>query len=191
VAEPTYFVPAAEWRAWLVEHHDAAAECVVGFVKAGTGAANMTWSESVDEALCFGWIDAVRHRIDDERYSIRFVPRKPSSTWSKVNVAKVEALRSAGRMTSAGEGAFAQRGEARSGIYAYEKGPTDLAAEDRDRFMAETAAWTFFSNQAAWYRRTAIHWVTSARRDETRARRLEQLIDDSAAGRRLRHLSRV
>ena len=190
MVDPVFFGSAAEWRAWLAEHHGTKSECLVGFVKVTTGDANLTWSESVDEALCFGWIDGVRRRIDDRSYSIRFTPRKPGSTWSAVNVKKIEALRAAGRMTAAGERAIAARSDAKTAIYAYEREAAELSDAEAERFRADAAAWEFFERQAAWYRRTAIHWVTNAKRDETRTRRLTQLIADSAAGRRLRQLSR-
>jgi uncharacterized protein YdeI (YjbR/CyaY-like superfamily) len=190
VSEPTFFSSADEWRSWLAQHHETANECVVGFVKVTTGEATLSWSESVDQALCFGWIDGVRRRIDDRTYSIRFTPRKPGSTWSAINVKKVAALEAAGLMTAAGREAFAARREAKTAIYAYEKGPAELGDAETARFEADAAAWEFFQRQAPWYRRNAIHWVTSAKREDTRAKRLAQLIADSAAGRRLRHLSR-
>jgi uncharacterized protein YdeI (YjbR/CyaY-like superfamily) len=146
----------------------------------------MTWSESVDQALCFGWIDGVRRGIDEESYSIRFTPRKPGSTWSKVNVAKVEELERKGLMRPAGRRAFEARSEDNTGIYSFERDePAELT---REGFSDE--AWEFFQAQPPGYRRTAAHWVTSAKREETRERRLAQLVEDSAAGRRLRHLTR-
>jgi uncharacterized protein YdeI (YjbR/CyaY-like superfamily) len=190
VSEPTFFSSADEWRSWLAQHHDSADECLVGFVKVTTGEANLRWSESVDQALCFGWIDGVRRGIDDRTYSIRFTPRKPGSIWSAVNVKKVAALEAAGLMTGPGRAAFASRREAKTAIYSYEKAPAELAVAETARFEADVAAWAFFQRQAPWYRRTAIHWVTSAKREDTRERRLVQFITDSAAGRRLRHLSR-
>jgi uncharacterized protein YdeI (YjbR/CyaY-like superfamily) len=190
MADVVFFGSAADWRAWLVKHHSSEPECVVGFVKVTTGEANLTWSESVDEAICFGWVDGVRRRIDERSYSIRFTPRKPGSIWSAVNVKKVEGLRAAGRMTPAGEEAFAQRRDAKTAVYAYERPAAELSDAEAERFRAEVDAWGFFERQAAWYRRNATYWVTSAKRDETRARRLDQLVADSAAGRRLRHLSR-
>jgi uncharacterized protein YdeI (YjbR/CyaY-like superfamily) len=190
VAEPTFFDSAQAWRRWLAEHHETASECLVGFAKVGTGRASMTWSESVDQALCFGWIDGVRRRVDEHTYTIRFTPRKPSSTWSTVNVRKVERLRATGEMTPAGERAFAARRQGNTGIYAYEREAQQLSAGERRRFEAEPAAWAYFCVQAPWYRRTATHWVVAAKRAETRERRLAQLIADSAQGRRLRQLDR-
>jgi len=127
-AAPVFFANSHEWRAWLETNHSATAELVVGYWKTGTKRPSMTWSDSVDEALCFGWIDGVRRRIDDESYCIRFTPRKPGSTWSSVNVAKMEALEAAGRMTEAGRAAYARRSETRTGTYAYEQG--EIAFDD-------------------------------------------------------------
>ena len=189
VSEPTFFSSAEEWRAWLAKHHDTESECLVGFVKVGTGEATLRWSDAVDQALCFGWIDAVRRRIDDRTYSIRFTRRKPGSTWSSINVKKVAALEAAGLMTDAGRAAFANRSESKTAIYAYERQPETLRDAELARFEA-SPGWQFFDAQAPWYRRNAISWVTSAKREETRNRRLDQLIADSTAGRRLGHLSR-
>jgi uncharacterized protein YdeI (YjbR/CyaY-like superfamily) len=189
VTEPRFFASAADWRAWLEQHHDTETELLVGFVKVTTGNANMTWSESVDQALCFGWIDGVRRRIDDRSYSIRFTPRKPASIWSAVNIKKIEALRDAGHLAEAGERAFASRSERKSAIYSYEREAGSLSEKQTAQFHATPGAWSFFNQQAAWYRRNATHWVIGAKREETRARRLQQLIADSAEGRRLRHLS--
>lgn len=190
VPEPIFFADASEWRSWLVANHDSATECVVGFIKTSTGRATLRWSESVDEAICFGWIDAVRRGIDAETYSIRFTRRKPGSIWSQINVAKVERLRAAGLMTAAGEAAFAARTEAKTGGYSFERStPAELSTAELDRFRSEPSAYDFFQSQAPSYRRTALHWVTSAKRDETRIRRFEQLLTDSAAGKRLNHLT--
>jgi uncharacterized protein YdeI (YjbR/CyaY-like superfamily) len=143
----------------------------------------MTWSESVDEALCFGWIDAVRRRIDDESYSIRFTRRKPTSTWSAINVAKVAELEAAGRMTEAGRRAFAQRRETRTGIYSYEQ--AEVALDDA-ALRADPAGWEWWQAQPPSYRKVASHWVTSAKRPETRAKRMAELVADCAAGRRIK-----
>jgi uncharacterized protein YdeI (YjbR/CyaY-like superfamily) len=190
VPDVVFFASAGEWRTWLAGHHDSDRECIVGFVKVTTGASNMSWSESVDQALCFGWIDGVRRRIDDRSYSIRFTPRKPGGNWSAVNVRKIAALRKAGQMTAAGERAYAQRVDAKTAIYSYEREARELSKPEAELFRKNAAAWAFFSAQAASYRRTAIHWVLAAMRDQTRTRRFNQLVADSAAGRRLRHLSR-
>ena len=189
--EPIFFETPAEFRAWLEEHHADEAELLVGFHKKGSGRPSMTWPESVDQALCFGWIDGVRRGIDEHSYTIRFTPRKTRSTWSVVNVKRAKELIEEGLMRSAGLAAFERRSEDRSGIYAYEQreeAKLDPAAEKE--FRANQKAWAFFSDQAPSYRRTATHWVIRAKKEETRRRRLKALIEDSAAGRTLRHLTR-
>jgi uncharacterized protein YdeI (YjbR/CyaY-like superfamily) len=191
MSDPLWFDDAAGWRAWLEANHDSAAEVWVGMYKKHSSRHNMTWSEAVDEALCFGWIDSVMHRIDDERHAQRYSPRKPGSIWSAVNVAKIERLRAEGRMHPAGEAAFAKRRADRTGVYAFEQErPAELEPEQRALLDADARAAAFFDAQPPGYRRTAIHWVTSAKKPETRDRRLAALIADSAAGRRLKHLSR-
>ena len=183
---PVFFASPDEFRAWLEQNHESETEVLVGFHKKATGKPSMTWSESVDQALCFGWIDGVRRSLGDESYTIRFTPRKARSTWSKINVAKVEELERKGLMRPAGRRAFEARSEDNTGIYSFERDePAELP---RERFTA--TAWKFFDAQPAGYRRTAAHWVTSAKREETRERRLAELIEDSEAGRRLRHLTR-
>jgi uncharacterized protein YdeI (YjbR/CyaY-like superfamily) len=190
VPDPKFFATAVEWRDWLAKHHDSEPECLVGFIKVTTRRANMTWPEAVDEALCFGWIDGVRRGVDAESYSIRFTPRKPGSIWSSVNVKKIEALGSAGRLAEAGERAYAARTDKKTSIYSYEKDAAEFTVEQQQTFTANAAAWEFWRNQPPGYRKVATHWVTGAKRDATREKRLAQLIEDSAAGRRLRHLSR-
>lgn len=184
------FASAEEWRDWLANHHDTASECLVGFIKVTTGRPNLTWSDAVDQAICFGWIDGVRRGIDADTYSIRFTPRKSGSNWSAINVKKVEALRAAGLMSEAGERVFAQRSEAKTAIYSYEREAAEFSADQQAAFRSNAAAWEFWQAQPAGYRKVATHWVTRAKRVSTCQRRLEQLIEDSAAGRRLRHLSR-
>jgi uncharacterized protein YdeI (YjbR/CyaY-like superfamily) len=175
-----FFATPEELRAWLEEHHASAAELWVGFYKKGSGRPSITWPESVDEALCVGWIDGIRKSIDGESYRIRFTPRKPRSTWSAVNLARVEALTREGRMRPAGLAAFEKRIEAKSGIYAYEQRKTaelDEAAEQR--FRSDPEAWEYFQSRPPGYRKTALWWVVSAKKEETRRKRLEQLIEDS------------
>ncbi len=189
--EPMFFETPAEFRDWLEEHHTDVAELLVGFHKKGSGRPSMTWPESVDQALCFGWIDGVRRGIDKHSYTIRFTPRKARSTWSRVNVKRAEELVEEGLMRPAGLAAFERRSDDRSGIYACEQrkqAKLDPAAEKE--FRADRKAWAFFSEQAPSYRRTATHWVISAKKEETRRKRLKTLIEDSAAGRTLRHLTR-
>jgi len=178
--KPTFFATPAEFRAWFEANHLSAKELLVGFYKRGSGKPSITWPESVDEALCFGWIDGVRKSIDDDAYTIRFTPRRPRSIWSRVNVAHVERLTQAGRMTKAGLAAFAAREEGRTGVYAFEQRRIELAAEYLRLFRAERRAWEHFQSRPPWYQRTSSHWVMSAKREETRAKRLTILIDCSA-----------
>ena len=188
--EPTFYATAEEWRAWLAEHHADAREHWVGFHKRATGRPSMTWAESVDQALCFGWIDGIRKRVDDERYTIRFTPRTPSSRWSRVNVARVAELTAAGLMHPAGLRAFEARTDV--GTYSYEQREASTFDPGRERRLrANAAAAAFFDAQPPSYRRSATHWVMSAKREETRDRRLAQLIEDSAAGRRIGPLARA
>lgn len=188
--KPRYFASPKAWRDWLARNYDAAGEILVGFYKAGTGRPTISWPQSVDEALCFGWIDGVRTRVDGERYTIRFTPRKAISTWSAVNIRRVAELTTEGKMHSAGLAAFARRRENRSGIYSYEQRPGALDEPYASTFRAEAKAWAFFSAQPPSYRRAAIWWIISAKQEATRVRRLAQLIDDSAHGRRLSMLAR-
>lgn len=184
---PTFFEDPAAFRAWLEQHAASARELLVGFHKVDSGRPCMRWSESVDEALCFGWIDGVRRRIDDDSYSIRFTPRKPSSVWSVVNIAKMDKLRAAGKMTPAGEAAFAHRSAAKSGIYSHERvDAPELSQEEAARFRQDPAAWAYFATVPPGYRRTVLHWITSAKKPETRAARLDRLVAACAAGERLR-----
>ena len=181
--EVRFFETPAEWRAWLEANHETATEVEVGFRRKATGLATMTWSEAVDEALCFGWIDGVRHSIDETSYRNRFTPRKPTSTWSKVNIAKVQALEAAGKMRPAGRAAFERRTEARSGIYSFEGDRAEALPEPYAAVLAaDAAASADFAGRPRWYRRAAVHWVTSAKREATRERRLAQLVVSSAAG---------
>jgi uncharacterized protein YdeI (YjbR/CyaY-like superfamily) len=185
---PTYFPTPAAFRAWLAEHHASATELVVGFHKAGTGTPSMTWTESVREALCFGWIDGVRKRVDDARYTIRFTPRKKGSIWSAVNVKHVEELMAAGLMQPAGLTAFEARKDARTGVYSFEQGTVELPAPYVALFRKQKKAWAWFEAAPPSYRTPAMWWVISAKREDTRERRLQQLIECSAEGLRLPHL---
>jgi uncharacterized protein YdeI (YjbR/CyaY-like superfamily) len=182
--EPTFFDTPAEFRAWLERHHDSVSELLVGFHKKGSGRPSITWPEAVDQALCFGWIDGVRRRIDDASYSIRFTPRKASSTWSAVNVKRMKELIEQGLVAPAGLAAFERRGDDRTAIYAYEqRTQAKLEPDQEQRLRANEDAYSYFESQPPSYRRAAIHWVTSAKRPETRERRLTQLIECSAEGR--------
>ena len=184
--QPRFFASPDEFRAWLEANHDSESEVVVGFHKKHTGLPSLTWTESVREALCFGWIDVVRRRIDDDSYSIRFTPRKPGSNWSVVNVRHVEELTRAGRMHPAGLEAFEAQTPEKTGVYTYEnRHEAKLGPEQEERFRSNKQAWEFFHSQPPGYRQTAIFWVVSAKREETRERRLATLIDDSAHHRRI------
>jgi uncharacterized protein YdeI (YjbR/CyaY-like superfamily) len=187
---PIFFGSPVEFRAWLEEHHATATELLAGFHKKSTGRPTMTWTESVREALCFGWIDGIRRSLGDESYTIRFTPRKLRSNWSSLNVRHVEELIREGRMTPAGLAAYEARTPGRTGVYAFEqRHAARLEPDQEERFRADSKAWEFFQAQPASYRQTAIYWVVSAKREETRARRLATLISDSAAGRRLARLT--
>ena len=189
--EPTFFATPDDFRAWRQEHHEAESELLVGFYKKGSGRPSITWPESVDQALCFGWIDGVRRRIDDERYSIRFTPRKQRSTCSAVNVKRVGELTEVGLMRPAGVAAFERRSDDRTAIYSHERREAAAFDSEQERALkADEGAWAWFQDQPPSYRRTATHWVISAKKPETRERRLRRLIEDSAAGRTVPPLTR-
>ncbi len=173
---PIFFSNQLEFRKWLESNHDWETELLVGFYKVKSGKPSMTWSQSVDEAICYGWIDGIRRSIDNESYSIRFTPRKPSSNWSTVNIKKVEKLKKQGLMKPAGLKAFSFRKEEKSGIYSFENHPKKLPVEFEMKFKENTTAWSFFKNQAPSYQRTAIHWILSAKQEKTKWLRLEKLI---------------
>jgi uncharacterized protein YdeI (YjbR/CyaY-like superfamily) len=190
MSEPIYFGSPAEFGAWLERHHERETEVWVGYWKKATGKPSLTWSQAVDEALCHGWIDGVVRGIDDERHIQRFTPRRPTSNWSAVNIAKVEKLRGEGRMRPAGEAAFARRRADRSGVYSFEqRSDPRLEPEQEARFRAAADAWERFTARPPSYRKAAIWWVISAKRPETRERRLTALIEDSAAGRTIKPLT--
>ena len=190
-APPIFFASTEEFRAWLAKHHASASELWVGFHKKHTARPSLTWPESVDAALAFGWIDGIRKSLDADAYVIRFTPRKRGSIWSNVNIRKAEALIRAGLMHPAGLSAFEAREAKKSGIYSFEqhKQP-QLEASELKELRRNAAAWKFFQAQPPGYRRLVTYWVTSAKRPETRARRLRILIDDSAAGERIREMRR-
>lgn len=187
--KPRFYATPQDLRAWFEAHHPTAQELLVGFHKKGSGLPSITWPESVDQALCFGWIDGIRRSIDDASYTIRFTPRRAGSTWSAKNIARVAELIEMGLMHPAGLAAFERRTEARSGVYSFEQDTIELRAFER-RFRADRAAWAYFQAQPPSYRKAATWWVISAKREETRMRRLETLIDDSANGRRLKQMTR-
>lgn len=187
--DAVFFATPDEFRAWLEAHGESAAELWVGFYKTATGRPSITWPQAVDEALCAGWIDGVRKRIDDSAYIIRFTPRKAGSIWSQVNIRRVEELSALGRMRPAGLEAFAARDEEKTQRYSYEAERHALDPVYEATFRVNAAAWAFFAAQAASYRKVASFWVMSARREETRRKRLATLIADSVAGRRLRQVT--
>jgi uncharacterized protein YdeI (YjbR/CyaY-like superfamily) len=188
---PRFFATAAKWREWLELHHRAARELWVGFHKRGTGRPSITWPESVDQALCFGWIDGVRKRLDQTSYVIRFTPRRKGSVWSSVNLARAQDLTRLGLMRPAGLVAHEGRMPARSGLYSYEQRKSATLPEAmKRRLKRNRKAWAFFKQQPAWYRQGAVWWIVSARKPETRERRLTALIEDSAVGRTIKPLTR-
>ena len=184
--KPVFFETPAALRAWFKQHHKTADELIVGFYWKDSGKPGITWSESVDEALCFGWIDGVRRKVDDDSYSNRFTPRRPGSNWSAINIAKVAELTRLKRMQPAGVAAFAKRTEAKSRIYTYEQ--SDAAVFEpafEKKFKASKKAWAFFQSQAPYYRRLMTRWVGNAKQAETRQRRLDRLIAACESGTRL------
>ena len=189
--KPTFFQTPAAFRAWLEQHHATADVLWVGYHMVGSGKPSITWPESVDEALCFGWIDGVRHSLGETSYTIRFTPRRPASIWSAVNVARGGELTKLGRMREAGQRAFAARRPERTGIYAFERRePARLSKAQERCLRGHRKASAFFDAQPPGYRRTATHWVVSAKQAETQERRLSQLIADCAAGLRIAPLRR-
>jgi uncharacterized protein YdeI (YjbR/CyaY-like superfamily) len=184
--KPTFFATSEEFRAWLQQHHETATELWVGLYKKGSGRPSISWPEAVDEALCFGWIDSVRQSIDDESYMNRFTPRKPDSNWSAVNVRRVGELSKQRRMRAPGMKAFRERRKDKTATYSYEqRRSVKLPAAFEKRFRAKDKAWSWFQAQPDGYRVTARYWVMSAKKPETRERRLTTLIEDSENGRRV------
>lgn len=181
--KPQFFKSQSNFRKWLAANHAKAKELWVGYYKKSTGKPSITWPESVDEALCFGWIDGIRKSIDDDSYTIRFSPRKPSSTWSVVNTKRAKELIQQRLMQPAGLKAFKARKENRSGIYSYEQRSPELIEPYADKLKRNQSAWKFFQSQPPSYRKAANWYVVSAKKEETRLKRLHQLIEDSARGR--------
>jgi len=187
-----FFATPADFRAWLESNHAAHTELSVGFYKRDSGKPSITWPESVDAALCYGWIDGVRNSIDAVSYRIRFTPRKPTSTWSAINVKRVAELAKLGLMRPAGIKAFEARKGDKTGIYAYEQRKTaQLPRPYEKQFRANKKAWAFFRSQPPWYQRTAAYRVISAKQEATRQKRLAQLIKDSEAGVPIKELRRT
>jgi len=182
---PTFFTSQSAFRKWLEKHHSEARELWVGFFRKESGKCGITYPEALDEALCFGWIDGLRKAVDDSSYTIRFTPRKGDSIWSAVNTRRASELSKLGRMQKPGLAVFESRDTKKSQQYSYERYNCRLEAVHEQKFKANTKAWEFFCAQAPWYRRTTTWWVVSAKRVETRLKRLATLIEDSEQGRRI------
>ncbi|AMV38411.1 YdeI/OmpD-associated family protein [Planctomyces sp. SH-PL62] len=183
--DPIFFETPGDFRAWLGENHATADQLLVGFYKKGTRRSSITWPESVDEALCYGWIDGVRKGVDAESYTIRFTPRKKRSVWSAVNIARVQALTELGRMQPTGLAAFEARNEDRSGIYSHEQGDVEMPEPFLGLLREKPAAWEFYEKQPASYRKAVNWWVAGAKKVETRRKRLDSLAAYSARGERV------
>jgi len=183
--KPKFFSSPEQFREWLEQNHNSATELLIGFHKKSSGKKSITYAEALDEALCFGWIDGVRKRLNETSYVQRFTPRKPRSIWSNINVKHVERLKKAGRMHPAGLEAYARRDPERTGIYSFENAPRELSPEFEKTFRQNKAAWKFFQEQPAGYKRLLIFRTMSAKKEETRLRRLNQLIESSEQGVRM------
>jgi uncharacterized protein YdeI (YjbR/CyaY-like superfamily) len=183
--KPKFFSTPAQFRQWLEQNHDRATELMVGFHKKSSGKKSITYAEALDEALCFGWIDGVRKSLNETSYVQRFTPRKPKSIWSLINVRHVERLKKEGRMHPAGLEAYARRDPKRTGIYSFENEPHKLAPAYEKRFRENKNAWKFFEEQPPYYKKLMIFRIMSAKKEETRLRRLEQLLECSAQGKRI------
>ncbi len=183
--KPTFFRTPDEFHKWLAKHHDTTDQLQVGYYKKDTGKPSITWPESVDEALCYGWIDGIRKSIDDSRYTIRFTPRRPGSIWSSVNIGRAKELIKQGRMQPAGLSAYEARRENKSGIYSYEQRPAELVEPYNRLLKKNKAAWSFFQQQPPSYRKVINWWIVCAKKEETRLKRLERLEAFSAKGQRL------
>ena len=179
---PTFFAKQSDFREWLQKNHKRETELLVGFYKVGSGKTSMTWSQSVDEALCFGWIDGVRKSIDKDSYQIRFTQRKPTSIWSAINIKKIGELTKQGFMQAAGLASFGKRIESKSKIYSYEKDEVEFTRDFKKQFKANKKAWEYFQSLAPSYRKVSTHWVMSAKQESTKIKRLNELIADSATG---------
>jgi len=184
MSKPTYFATEADFRIWLKANHESAPELLVGFWKKGTGKPSIDWPQARDQALCFGWIDGVRRSLGEDAYTIRFTPRRKGSIWSKVNVERFEALTAAGLMTPQGERAY-EENKHKSGLYSYEKPLASLDAGETKQFRKSKKAWAYWESQPPGYCKLVLNWITTAKRPETRAKRLAMLIEDCSAGRRI------
>ena len=184
-----FFPKQSDFRKWLGKNHDRKKELLVGFYKVSSGIPSITWSESVDEALCFGWIDGLRKSVDKDSYCIRFTPRKAKSIWSAINIKKVEELTQKGLMRPAGLEIFNKREENKSRIYSFENRPKKLNRDFENKFKEDKKAWSQFLSMPPSYQKTAIFWVMSAKQEATRQKRLDMLIKDSKEGQKIKPLS--
>jgi len=183
--KPIYFKDQSEFRKWLDQHHKTETEILVGFYKKGSGKQNMTWSQSVDQALCYGWIDGIRKSIDEQSYCIRFTPRRPTSIWSSVNIRKIDELTKQGLMQTGGIEAFKKRKEEKSEIYSFEDDAKKLTSDLEHKFKLNKKAWDFFTSQTPSYTKTVIHWIMSAKQESTQLARLEKVVAESENHQRL------
>jgi len=188
--KPIFFTNSSKLRKWFERNYDKKKELLVGFHKAHTGKPSITWSESVDQALCFGWIDGIRKSLGETSYTIRFTPRKPGSIWSDINIKKVEELTKKGLMYAAGIEAFSKRDEEKSRVYSYERNNLQLDKNFVTQFRQNKKAWKFFQSQPPSYQKPVISWVMSAKQEETKLKRLATLIKDSEEGQRIKQLRR-
>ncbi len=182
---PTFFPTQADFRKWLIKNHKKEKELFVGFYKVDSGKPSITWSQSVDEALCFGWIDGVRRSIDQDSYCIRFTPRRPDSVWSAINIDKVKRLTQQGLMKPAGLAVFKLRKEHKSKIYSHEREPSQLSSEFERKFKGNKKAWAYFSTQAPSYQKVIIHWIMTAKQTITQVKRLAKTIKESQRQKRV------
>lgn len=190
ITDIIFFSTPAEFRAWFEKNHDKTKELWVGFYKKDSSKPSITWPESVDQALCFGWIDGIRKSIDDISYTIRFTPRNPKSIWSAVNMRRIAELTSLGLMRPSGIAVFEKRDEKRSELYSFEQVKVELDTHFLKKFQENEKAWIFFQSQAPSYKKPAIWWVISAKQEDTRLKRLNILIKDSEEGQKIAPLRR-
>lgn len=185
-----FFKSSKEWRQWLLKNHEKAPEAWIGFYNAKSGKKEINYKEAVDEALCFGWIDGIRKKLDEERYTNRFTPRRKNSNWSLVNIKRIKELEKDGRMHASGLEVFKQCNEKKSGVYSFEQRSRELLPAYEKKFRSNKKAWNYFTFKAPWYQRTSIHWVMSAKQEATRLKRLDTLIHDSENERTIAMLTR-
>jgi uncharacterized protein YdeI (YjbR/CyaY-like superfamily) len=178
---PTFFATEADFRSWLEANHETAPELLVGFWKKDSGKPSIDWPQARDQALCFGWIDGIRKSRDEDSYTIRFTPRRKGSIWSKVNVERYRALKAAGLMTPAGEQAYEEK-KHKSGLYSYERETAALTDQEQAQVRANAKAWTEWQKVPPGRRKLVLHFIASAKKPETRARRLASVIEGLAAG---------